>query len=222
MHRLLGIAFAAWLIVGCGGTASSGDGGAGEGGSSTGGSGGAAVGGSGGGSVDCSLVGCAMPPLCSTGCTEPCGCCPCEEGMVNGVLVCLGGCWADGVDAGVMPGCSSGDEWYAVGASVPDPERCNTCTCEANGMVTCTTMDCVCYPANETHWRSYVGTSPGQCMTIDYVCTGNTTAFNNDCGCGCQQAASCPEWFDCMPSPGAPACDEAAIHAQCPFSAIAY
>jgi hypothetical protein len=45
--------------------------------------------------IDCSMVGCAAPPLCSTGCTEVCGCCPCSEGSLRGNLVCKNGCWAD-------------------------------------------------------------------------------------------------------------------------------
>jgi hypothetical protein len=52
-------------------------------------------GGSGGaGGVNCALVGCAAPPLCSTGCTEVCGCCPCADGTTSGSLICTGGCWA--------------------------------------------------------------------------------------------------------------------------------
>ena len=49
-------------------------------------------------SIDCSRVGCAPPPMCSTGCTETCGCCSCAEGeefqVEGGVLVCTGGCYA--------------------------------------------------------------------------------------------------------------------------------
>lgn len=53
--------------------------------------------------IDCSLVGCGAPPLCSTGCTETCGCCACGEGEQipgpdGGVLVCTGGCYAEVVD----------------------------------------------------------------------------------------------------------------------------
>jgi hypothetical protein len=48
--------------------------------------------------IDCSLVGCGAPPLCSTGCTETCGCCSCGEGEQitsdGGTLVCTGGCYA--------------------------------------------------------------------------------------------------------------------------------
>lgn len=42
---------------------------------------------------DCSQVGCAPPPLCSTGCKEVCGCCSCAEGSVSGGLQCTGGCY---------------------------------------------------------------------------------------------------------------------------------
>jgi hypothetical protein len=51
------------------------------------------------GSIDCSLVGCGAPPMCSTGCTEVCGCCSCGDGETQGGLVCTGGCWAP-ADAG--------------------------------------------------------------------------------------------------------------------------
>ncbi len=46
------------------------------------------------GSIDCSRVGCGAPPMCSTGCTEVCGCCSCGDGETQGGLVCSGGCWA--------------------------------------------------------------------------------------------------------------------------------
>lgn len=51
--------------------------------------------GNGGSGVNCALVGCAAPPLCSTGCTEVCGCCPCSEGSQSGNQVCTNGCWAE-------------------------------------------------------------------------------------------------------------------------------
>lgn len=46
-----------------------------------------------GATVDCSNAGCAAPPLCSTGCTAVCGCCPCAEGTVQSGLRCTGGCY---------------------------------------------------------------------------------------------------------------------------------
>lgn len=56
-------------------------------------------------------------------------------------------------------------------------------------------------------------------MVIDFVCPELTTYFGNACGCGCEQSADCPEYFNCMPpSP----CDEDAIKTKCPYSGIAY
>jgi hypothetical protein len=57
------------------------------------------------------MVGCAMPPMCATGCRETCGCCPCAEGTWQGNLVCRNGCWAvpdAGVDSGSAAGVDSG------------------------------------------------------------------------------------------------------------------
>jgi hypothetical protein len=53
--------------------------------------------------TNCANVGCALPPLCSTGCQETCGCCSCAPGERNGDLVCTSaGCYAPAppVDAG--------------------------------------------------------------------------------------------------------------------------
>lgn len=91
--------------AGAGGIASSGGSGGSGGSSSITGSGGSS--GTGGSTIDCSMVGCAMPPMCATGCTETCGCCPCAEGTWQGNLVCQGGCWAV-PDAGVDSGPTAG------------------------------------------------------------------------------------------------------------------
>jgi hypothetical protein len=67
--------------------------------------------------------------MCSTGCTEPCGCCPCAEGEHYGQsdaspYVCKGGCYAleptcpsedAGNDAAVVSSadaCAAGDFYY--------------------------------------------------------------------------------------------------------------
>jgi len=90
---------------------------------STGGSGGGlGVGGTGGthsttSAIDCSAVGCAAPPLCSTGCTEPCGCCPCSAGDMQGSLVCVGGCFAAVGGAAGLGGSGAGGNSAAGGAS---------------------------------------------------------------------------------------------------------
>lgn len=100
----MGVAmFAIW---GCSGKTNSHAGSGGGSGAPTGGTGGTSggstsVGGAdasgqaGESSIDCSQVGCSPPPLCSTGCTEQCGCCPCTEGEVQGELVCTGGCFTE-------------------------------------------------------------------------------------------------------------------------------
>ena len=192
---------------------------AGTGGSS--GSAGAPAGGSGG--IDCSLVGCAAPPLCSEGCQAECGCCPCGEGQINTVdgvdYVCTNGCWD-------VPGreCYAPDgRAVPVGSSIHAGDGCNTCTCRADGSLDCSQTECVCDPAAEENQREYVGTSPDMCAVIDFACPDNTTYFGNDCGCGCEQSLDCPEWFDCMPTMDDPGpCNEDEIRSECPYSMILY
>jgi hypothetical protein len=133
------------------------------------------------------------------------------------------GCDADGtVSCSLLPcpppaGCIYEGRTYALGASFPSSDGCNTCTCYEGGAVGCTTMACVCDPTAEWY-RHYVATSPSQCELIDYECPANTTYFGNDCGCGCEQDRSCPQWFDCMEGS---ACDPVAIKQKCPYSGIA-
>lgn len=131
-------------------------------------------------------------------------------------MTCIGGCYA--MQAGA--GCDYNGKTYAVGATYPASDGCNTCTCGDSGATGCTTMACVCDPATEWN-KNYVG-SPSNCPVIDFVCPDNTTMFANECGCGCQQDPSCPEWFDCMPSPGTPPCDTQALQARCPYSGFAF
>jgi hypothetical protein len=202
---------------------------AGAGGFSSGGKGGSGLGGTGGatgkidgGVIDCSNLGCAAPPFCSTGCTNPCGCCPCTEGETMNKYLCVGGCWSESLDAGAPTFCRYNGQIYSVGDKYAAIDGCNTCTCVQSGVSECTEMACACDPANETHRRNYVGTSPASCAAMDFVCTGNTTYFFNQCGCGCEQDPSCPEWFDCMPGPNTTPCNESDIHARCPYSGIAY
>lgn len=114
--------------------------------------------------------------------------------------------------------CTYAGGTYAVGSSFPATDGCNTCTCESGGLVGCTEIACACDPKAEW-WRDYAATDPQTCQVIDYICPPNTTGFSNACGCGCEQDASCPEWFDCMPPAG---CDVAALEAKCPYSGIAY
>ncbi|MCA9594618.1 MAG: hypothetical protein KC776_14940 [Myxococcales bacterium] len=109
--------------------------------------------------------------------------------------------------------CSYAGKEYKDGESFPSLDGCNTCTCTSGG-VGCTKKACACDPSKEW-WRKYY--TPAECKA-GVQCPGYTTPFTNSCGCGCEQDASCPEWFDCMPpSP----CDPDQMK-QCPYSGVAY
>jgi hypothetical protein len=195
-------------------------GGTAAGGADTGGAptGGAESGGTGG--IDCSMVGCAPPPLCAEGCTDVCGCCSCgagEEMVIDGVPhTCTGGCWAPDAET-----CTYDGRVYEVGDSFPATDGCNHCFCDASGLVACTAMACFCSPDAE-YWRDYVGT-PETCPLIDFVCPEGATHFSNECGCGCEQSIDCPEWLDCMPGGAPPECSDLEAYAAiCPYTEIAW
>lgn len=137
------------------------------------------------------------------GCNS-CGCL--EDGSVACTLVaCPETCTYAGVE-------------HQVGASFPALDGCNTCSCQAGGGVSCTEIACACEPANEW-WHEYTSLDAQACLAINVACPINTVRFDSACGCGCEQDASCPEYFNCMP----PAeCDEQALLEQCPYSGIAY
>jgi hypothetical protein len=116
--------------------------------------------------------------------------------------------------------CNYGGNTYKTGDSFPSTDGCNTCSCSEGGVVACTEKACApkCDPATEFN-RKYVGT-PEQCMLIRFVCETGTSYFSNECGCGCEQPADCPEWINCMPGPKVSTCS--ADRARCPFSQVAY
>jgi hypothetical protein len=114
--------------------------------------------------------------------------------------------------------CNYNGQVYTAGATFPASDGCNTCTCDASGSVGCTEMACICNPTAEWY-RDYIGTSSTVCAVIKFTCPVNTTYFSNDCGCGCEQAASCPEWLNCMPPTPTPCSD---MQLQCPYSQVAY
>lgn len=233
---LLSVSF----LVACGGSVSEegGTGGAAGGGGSSG-SGGAP-------GKDCVYQGKTYPPFTSWTASDGCNTCSCQPGgEVSCTLKdCAGTCSyggkvyqagesfpaGDGCNTCSCMGggqvactaaycgatCTYGGKQYAAGDTFPALDGCNKCTCTDQG-VTCTEIACACDPAKEW-WRSYVGKSPEECMTIKYACPANTTSFANPCGCGCEQDASCPEFIDCMPP--APDCDK--WKAKCPFSGVAY
>jgi hypothetical protein len=135
--------------------------------------------------------------------------------MVDGDVICTGGCWT------FIEGCLYDLQTHAIGTTFNAGDGCNTCTCDLNKELSCTKKACVCDPAAEVHRREYLAPGPGPCVIV-LRCMGTTTAFSNACGCGCEQDPSCPEWFDCQPSPDVPPCDTAAIKMKCPYSGIAF
>jgi hypothetical protein len=67
--------------------------------------------------------------------------------------------------------------------------------------------------------RNYVSLDTGACFVIFYGCPAFTDMFTNECGCGCEQRSSCPEWVNCEPgsSPRDPLCAMAPDD-PCPFT----
>ena len=109
---------------------------------------------------------------------------------------------------------------HFVGESFPAKDGCNTCRCEVGAVgavVSCTEKACVCDIGGEW-WRNYVATDVSSCALLDYVCPANTQHFGNDCGCGCEQDKTCPEYVNCQPGAN-PNCQ--AQLAKCPYSKVA-
>ncbi|MFT3768349.1 MAG: hypothetical protein QM820_23115 [Minicystis sp.] len=137
---------------------------------------------------------------------DGCNTCECEpDGIVGCTLVACETCTFEG-------------KTYQWGDSFPAGDGCNICTCSDGGLISCTKLACTCNPQSEW-WRHYVADSPAECQVIDFACQPNTTMFANACGCGCEQDASCPKFFDCQPPNQ---CDLEKIMAECPFSGIAF
>lgn len=167
-----------------GGTAS---GGAGTGGASTGGSP------SGAGGAECCLAfpSCDgfdkqidSPADCPVGidcysssiCCSTIWCMP-EQPACDGIAVCL-------EDETEVEECPPG----------------GTCTVRSHcdSVIVCQLNEGVCDPERE-HDRHYVAESTETCAVIDYACPEDTTGFSNECGCGCEQPAECPEFVNCEP-----------------------
>jgi len=71
----------------------------------------------------CDNVGCGAPPLCSVGCQERCGCCPCTESLVEGApgaqLRCSGGCWVPFISPLPVQDGGAGDGGADAGRDAP-------------------------------------------------------------------------------------------------------
>ncbi|MBK8258989.1 MAG: hypothetical protein IPK82_40810 [Polyangiaceae bacterium] len=128
-------------------------------------------------------------------------------------------CLADGQvlcsDNGVCGSCYYAGVLYQNGQAFNALDGCNTCTC-VDGFPSCTEIACACDPEKEWY-REYIA-GPEECQVIDFGCADPATAFENACGCGCEQPAWCPPFFDCMPPSN---CDTTQIQILCPYSGIA-
>ncbi|MBK7580046.1 MAG: hypothetical protein IPI67_07540 [Myxococcales bacterium] len=242
-YRALFLVPAALLaLAACGGSTSS-DGSGTGGAAGAGGSGATGGGGSGGG---CDYQGKKYPFGASFPAGDGCNTCGClDDGSVGCTLVdCVSGCDYDGVhynpgdsfpandgcnkctcegggavsctEIGCAAPCVYGGKAYPVGDKFPALDGCNTCVCESPKVVSCTTKACQCDPAKEW-WKKYVATDPKTCMVIDFACPPSTKGFENQCGCGCEQDPSCPQFIDCMPPS-----DCTDLVKKCPYSGVAY
>jgi hypothetical protein len=155
-----------------------------------------------GGDGSCALGDIRYPNGASWACD--CNTCFCQNGSIGSTAI-------------ACAACQYGGKGYFVGESMPALDGCNTCTCEASGMVACTEKACACHPGvDKLH---YILTDPHQCELAEYECPANTTPFQNGCGCGCAQAADCPPSIDCLPGPTPSDCEY--LRQRCPYSPIA-
>lgn len=221
-----------------GGTSGSGTGGEDTGGSAGSGTGGATMGGSGGSTAGVGGMACCLAvPTCGTSEVEVPSCLggmPCRE-----VSLCCSTILCAYPPCTQLPTCDVGDQKVT---SCPASSVCysrtqceTTITCEEgpNGSAGASGsggfagaggsggVPANCNPELE-HDRDYVADSPAECAVILYACPDHTEAFNNDCGCGCEQSADCPEFVDCMPGPDPrPGCTDDE-RARCPYTDVAF
>jgi hypothetical protein len=180
-----------------------------------------------GGAVAC----CLAAALCNPGDMEIPGpdACP-PDAKCYSSSICCSTVWCVPIIAqcDAYPACDWGDEELAPGNGCPPGVYCyqrsmcgSTIACVSGGGAADGGSAVSCNPDAEPH-RYYVGGSPGECAVIDFACPSSTEYFGNDCGCGCEQDSSCPEWIDCMPGPDPnPQCSQEFMD-RCPYTQIAY
>jgi hypothetical protein len=119
------------------------------------------------------------------------------------------------------PGCVYAGEGHVPGETFPALDGCNTCTCQPDGTVSCTEIACPCDPAAEW-WREYMSQDAQECLLLDFGCPPNTVRFDNQCGCGCEQDATCPQYLDCMPPAQCTPEQIQEFTDQCPYSQVVF
>lgn len=108
-----------------------------------------------------------------------------------------------------------------------DPEQMSLPSCLSGGIcetrsacgkrVMCETfkVGSGCQPGLDKH---YVYAAYAEdCPTFTIYCPAGSSPFVNDCGCGCEQPADCPDWVDCMPTTGSIS-HLCSTSAECPFT----
>lgn len=145
--------------------------------------------------------------------TPPNAPCPPATSCENITLCCTTiQCSTPDAQCNAFPTCDAGDTRVDVG-ECPEDVGCYTRTLCGNTILC---IDDACDPDTEYN-RKYVGLGD-KCQLIDFTCDDPTTAFFNDCGCGCEQSPDCPQYVDCAPGPQPnPNCSEELL-AKCPYT----
>jgi hypothetical protein len=164
---------------------------------------------------------CLAIPTCNEGEVEVSATQCVGDAACRQVSLCCETIWcAPEVQCGAVPTCDDGDE--QIEGECPASSSCYTRTL-CGSTITCEEGDGgeTCNPELELD-RNYVGMSPSECALIDFACPEHTEYFGNDCGCGCEQAADCPDFVDCMPGPEQrPGCSQEE-RARCPYTVVAF
>jgi len=189
-----------------GSDASDGSGGTdGSGGSGTGGT----PAGTGGEAPGC----CLAAAICDPGDTEIASKDDCPAGATcYSNAVCCSTVWC----AKRLPNCDAFPSCESDEKDVSECEDSAVCTTRelCGNSILCQKRSGSCDHEEELD-RDYVAESADGCPLIDYVCPEHTTPFSNECGCGCEQPADCPDFVNCAPgSTVDPLCDSA----ECPYT----
>lgn len=153
----------------------------------------ASFGGSAGGPTVC----CAAVASCNTGDLAIPSQLDCPQGLTcYSRTLCCSTVWCATGTAlcDAIPTCNN-DDTLVTGPCPPSDVCYNVSLCGST--ITCR-RNTACNPVTEYN-RNYVATSPSSCQVIKYSCPANTSMFSNACGCGCEQASTCPEYANCMP-----------------------
>lgn len=167
-----------------------------------------------GGNTSTGRTCCMAMPACNEGDQEIAGPEACPDGVqCYSESMCCWQVWCAPatVQCAAVPVCDAGDP--EISGECPPDLSCYTRTL-CGSTIKCRRASTACDPESEYN-RNYVADAEG-CKLIKFTCQTNTTMFSNECGCGCEQDSTCPEFVDCMPGPGTrPAL---CSNTSCPFT----